>query len=188
MRAQTPVGGAQRLGAARPGCPNSSLPEGEGRRPFRATSQGSEEGQYGGAGGRGPCKGSSRPQLHHAGRGVGGGIAKAVRPAWRAQPGAASHYREGPVALGAGGRAQGGDRGSEALEPAGLAPVPPTPTAIGCERGRTERSPRARSCQWARPPGLMDAPPSTNGGSGKPGRVAPASAYKSRRAGLPASF
>lgn len=71
---------------------------------------------------------------------------------------------------------------------AGLAPVPPTPTAIGCERGRTELSPRARACQWARPPGLMDAPPSTNGGAGKPGRVAPASAYKSRRAGLPASF
>lgn len=54
-----------------------------------------------------PClpAGSSRPQLHHAGRGVGVAIAKAVRPAWRARPGAASHYREGPVALGAGGRA-----------------------------------------------------------------------------------
>lgn len=40
------------------------------------------------------------------------------------------------------------------------------PTAIGCERGRTELSPRARTCQWARPPGLMDAPPSAMGSRG----------------------
>lgn len=65
MRTQTRVGRAQRLGAAGTGCPSSSLPEGEGRGPsweekkksdfffFRATSQGSEDGQYVGAGGRG---------------------------------------------------------------------------------------------------------------------------------------
>ncbi|VCX43276.1 unnamed protein product [Gulo gulo] len=65
---------------------------------------------------------------------------------------------------------------------------PAYPTGIGCERGRTESSPRARVRQWGRPHGLMDAPPSTNGDAGKPDRVPPASADKSRPARRPASF